>query len=91
MYTYYSGYDLNYTGIIFGNEISYDDANKKIVINKDNYFDINGKKGIDNEKELHDYIINIYKVMMTRGILGTYIYVCDEKLRKYLSNLLKVS
>lgn len=85
------GYDLNYTGIIFGNEISYDDANKKIIFNKDNYFDINGKKGIDNEKELHDYIINIYKVMMTRGILGTYIYVCDEKLRKYLSNLLKVN
>jgi len=27
---------------------------------------------------------NIYAVLMTRGILGTYVYACDPALRDYL-------
>lgn len=44
---------------------------------------MNGSRGIQDENELNEYIINIYKVLMTRGIKGTYIYVCDEKLKRY--------
>lgn len=44
---------------------------------------MNGSRGIHDEKELHEYIINIYKVLMTRGIKGTYVYACDEKLKSY--------
>jgi DUF2075 family protein len=33
------GYDLNYTGIIFGNEITYDRENNQIKILKENYYD----------------------------------------------------
>src|SRR5690606_13812297 len=40
------GYDLNYAGIIFGNEISYDEANNEIIIYKEHYHDRNGKTGI---------------------------------------------
>jgi hypothetical protein len=79
------GYDLNYAGIIFGNEISYDKANKQIIIKKENYFDKNGKQSIVNPDELTSYVVNIYKTLMLRGIKGTYIYVCDEDLREYLS------
>jgi hypothetical protein len=79
------GYDLNYAGIIFGNEISYDKANKQIIIKKENYFDKNGKQSIVNPDELTSYVVNIYKTIMLRGIKGTYIYVCDEDLREYFS------
>jgi len=75
------GYDLNYCGVIFGPEIIY--RNGHIEINKDRYFDRNGKAGVDNAK-LKEYIINIYSVLLTRGIKGTCIYVCDNKLREYL-------
>lgn len=78
------GYDLNYAGVIFGPEITYDDDQKRICIQKENYHDINGSRGIQEEIELQEYIINIYKVLMTRGIKGTYVYVCDEKLKQYL-------
>lgn len=77
------GYDLNYAGVIFGPEITYDEDEEKISIKKENYHDMNGSRGIQNENELHEYILNIYKVLMTRGIKGTYIYVCDEKLKSY--------
>lgn len=79
------GYDLNYTGIIFGPEISYDPIKKEMVIIKENYFDKNGKQSIKDPEELKSYIINIYKTMLLRGIRGTYLYACDPNLRQYLS------
>lgn len=36
------------------------------------------------DDELLKYILNIYCTMMSRGMLGTYIYVCDDGLRNYL-------
>lgn len=77
------GYDLNYAGIIFGNEITYNKKNKQIEIIKECYFDKNGKNSITDPNQLKSYIINIYKTVMLRGIKGTYIYVCNEALREY--------
>jgi hypothetical protein len=77
------GYDLNYTGIIFGKEITYNPESKQIEINASQYFDKKGKQGIENPATLKAYILNIYKTMMLRGIRGTYVYVCDEGLREY--------
>jgi DUF2075 family protein/SOS-response transcriptional repressor LexA/predicted GIY-YIG superfamily endonuclease len=82
------GYDLNYTGIIFGNEITYDTENNQIVILKENYYDVNGKQSIVDPEDLKDFILNIYKTIMLRGIRGTYVYVCDENLRDYFSQFI---
>lgn len=78
------GYDLNYTGVIIGPELSYNPEKHQLVIDKDKYKDINGKRSISDPKELEKYIINIYKTLLTRGIYGTYVYVVDENLRKFL-------
>lgn len=77
------GYDLNYTGVIFGEEISYNKVTQQIEIDKSKYFDKNGKRGLDNIDELKAYIINIYRTIMFRGIKGVYIYACDKNLRDY--------
>ncbi|MEQ8359632.1 MAG: DUF2075 domain-containing protein [Cytophagales bacterium] len=81
------GYDLNYAGIIFGNEISYDKTKDEIIVIKDNYKDPTGRQA-ETPKDLKNYIINIYKTVMLRGIKGTYVYVCDPKLREYLSQFI---
>lgn len=78
------GYDLNYAGIIFGKEIRYDKSTDTIFIDRSSYFDRNGQQGIKDDVELKQYIINIYKTIMLRGIRGTFVYACDEGLRKYL-------
>jgi DUF2075 family protein/Cdc6-like AAA superfamily ATPase len=78
------GYDLNYTGIIFGSEITYNKDKDTIEVKKENYFDQNGKKGIKEIADLKSYIINIYKTIMYRGIKGTFIYVCDTDLKDYI-------
>jgi DUF2075 family protein/predicted GIY-YIG superfamily endonuclease len=79
------GYDLNYSGIIFGNEITYDKVKDEILIIKENYFDKNGKQSIVDPEDLKSFIINIYKTIMLRGIKGTYVYVCDKNLREYFA------
>lgn len=81
------GYDLNYSGIIFGSDITYNEQTNKIETIKENYKDIKGKASID-ESQLHDYIINIYKTIMYRGIKGTYVYCYDEKLRNYFKKFI---
>lgn len=78
-------YDLNYAGIIFGNEITYDKLKNKIVVLKENYFDRNGQVGVSDINDLKDFIINIYKTILLRGIKGTYVYVCDKNLREYFA------
>lgn len=80
------GYDLNYSGIIFGNEISYSKEKDEIIIKEENYFDANGKQSIKDPNKLKEFIINIYKTILLRGIKGTYVYACDENLRAYLSS-----
>lgn len=83
------GYDLNYAGVIVGPELSFDEASQKIVLVKENYYDAKGKQNNPNkvftEQELLDFVSNIYRVLLTRGILGTYLYVVDPNLRKYLA------
>lgn len=78
------GFDLNYTGLIIGNELKYDNENNCFVVDRKNYYDAKGKADA-NDGELLKYLLNIYCTMMTRGMLGTYIYVCDKNLREYLS------
>ncbi|MGB8191991.1 MAG: DNA/RNA helicase domain-containing protein [Chitinophagaceae bacterium] len=85
------GYDLNYAGVIFGKEISYDPKAKRIVMIPKNYHDRKGKAGIKDEAKLHEYIINIYKTLMFRGIRGTFVYVCDDKLRAYFKKYIPVA
>lgn len=79
------GYDLNYTGIIFGHEISYDTYRDEIIVTHENYHDKNGKQSIKSPEELKNYILNIYKTVMLRGIRGTFVYACDDALRAYLA------
>jgi len=85
------GYDLNFAGIIFGREIKYNPETKELEVDPEQYHDTKGKQGIKDPKVLKDYIINIYKTMMLRGIKGTYVYACDHSLRDYLATYIQVA
>ena len=82
------GYDLNYTGVIIGPELDYDFERNELVIYKDRYKDKAGKNTITDEAVLKEYILNIYKTILLRGIKGTFVYVCNENLKKYLSQFI---
>ena len=48
------------------------------------------RKATAGYEELLEYITNVYYVLMTRGIKGTYLYVCDHDLREYLSQYIEM-
>lgn len=83
------GYDLNYAGVILGPDLRLDPHSGEITIDRSNYFDRKGKqrnadKQPISESELLEYVRNIYAVLLTRGIRGTYVHVVDTPLREYL-------
>lgn len=84
------GYDLNYAGVIIGPDVRYDPIRRRLYIERASYFDKKGKENnpklgiVYTDDDLLRYISNVYAVLLTRGILGTYVYVCDPSLREYL-------
>jgi DUF2075 family protein len=87
------GYDLNYAGVIIGPDLRLS-SDGEIVADRDAYRD---KKGKENTGHLKDaftdadllvFIRNIYGVLLTRGMRGTYVYVCDPGLRERMRGLL---
>jgi DUF2075 family protein len=91
------GYDLNYCGVIIGLDLRFDSETKRISFSKDDYRDTKGKENnvklgyFPTDEDLLKYVKQIYRVLLTRGIRGTYIYVVDPGLRTYLSKFIKTS
>ena len=88
------GYDLNYAGVIIGRHLRFNPATGEIRFDRVHYRD---KKGIENNRrrgiaytdaDIERYVKNIYAVLLTRGIRGTYVYVCDEALRAHLRSFI---
>lgn len=80
------GVDLNYVGVIIGDDIKYNPITKKLEVVLENYYDKNGTpiKGTDkNNVELMEYIKRIYYVLLTRGMRGTYLYFKDKNTENY--------
>jgi len=84
------GYDLNYAGVIIGSDLGFDPATSTMVFHRENYHDKKGKENnprlgiVYSDEDLLDYVKNIYRVLLTRGIRGTFVYVVDPALREYL-------
>ena len=76
------GVDADYVGVIVGDEIKYEDG--KIKVEEDNYKDKLGKTCIDSEDQLLQYITNVYYILLTRAMKGTYLYVIDPTMKEYL-------
>lgn len=79
------GYDLNYTGVIIGEDLKYDPVKNELYADKRSYHDQQGKSGVANDPQaLKELVINIYLTLLTRGIRGTFVYICNDELREHL-------
>jgi DUF2075 family protein len=91
------GYDLNYAGVIIGNDLGYDPVSKQFVFNRENYHDVKGRENnaargiVYSDEDILQWVLNIYRVLLTRGIRGTFIYVCDPELRKIISSRIRLN
>ena len=85
------GDDLNYVGIIFGNDLIY--RNGKITFNRKSCADSGAMKRSQrqvangeqiSENDMLEQVLRTYRILMNRAVKGVYIYACDKDLHDYL-------
>jgi DUF2075 family protein len=74
------GFEFDYIGVIIGKDVKYDRENDCLVGDITQTKDPTLKKGKENFDE---YVKNIYRVLMTRGMKGCYIYCVDKETEEY--------
>lgn len=83
------GFEFDYAGVIIGNDLKYDLINKKIITDKSACKDPVLRRNVkEANMTFDDYVRNIYRVLMSRGMKGCYLYVVDDGLRYYFKTLL---
>ncbi len=91
------GLELDYVGVIIGDDLVYRDGKIVTDVTKRASTDqsIKGYKKLleqdpEETAELLDKIIkNTYKVLMTRGMKGCYVFCTDDSLRDYIKSIIK--
>lgn len=83
------GFEFDYAGVIIGPDLIYNTESHKIETVKSATRDPM-LRNAPNEATMtyDDYVRNIYRVLMSRGMKGCFLYICDENLRNYMKQLL---
>lgn len=86
------GLEFDYVGVIIGNDLKFNTTTMQIEASFDDYEDSMGKKGLKNKpEELTILVKNIYKILLSRGMKGCYLFCRDRDLQEYLKDRLKKS
>ena len=72
------GLEIDYIGVILGPDIDYDPENDCLKAVRGITHNMNA--GNDPDK----FVKNIYRVLMSRGKLGCYVYCCNDGVADYL-------
>jgi len=84
------GLEFDYIGVIIGNDLRYDYEVGTVTAVYEEYKDAAGKKGLkNNQHELDELVKNIYKVLLSRGMKGCYLYCRDYGLQHYIRSRLE--
>ncbi|WP_068614674.1 DUF2075 domain-containing protein [Paenibacillus tuaregi] len=83
------GLEFDYVGVIIGNDLKFNPETMELYADYDQYKDTMGKRGLKlNQERLTKLVKNIYKILISRGMKGCYVYCRDQELRRYLETRL---
>ncbi|MCX6815866.1 MAG: DUF2075 domain-containing protein [Candidatus Aenigmarchaeota archaeon] len=74
------GFEFDYVGVIFAKDLVWDPIKKQWIGIPENSADAMVKRDKTN---FTSFAKNVYRVLMTRGMKGCYVYFMDESTRKY--------
>ena len=77
------GFEFDYIGVIVGTDLKYDSKNDRLVTDITGTKDSTLKKSKDKNR-FDEYVRNIYRVLMSRGMKGCYVYFVDKEVEKYV-------
>lgn len=85
------GYDLDYVGVIIGRDIKV--QNNHLIAAPENYKDEGGKPLKEGFEigELTNYILDIYYVLLSRGIKGCRVYFEDPNVKSFFMDRVGLS
>lgn len=84
------GLEFDYVGVIVGNDLKYNRESDKFYSEWNSYKDNKGKQGLREDPEkLCKMIRNIYRILMSRGMRGCYVYFRDKPTEEYFKESLK--
>lgn len=91
------GLDFEYVGVIIAPDLIYDPQLGQIRVNVDGHqrSDPNVRRRrvytdipVEDTPEVRRIILNTYRVLLSRGERGCFIYCCDKNLHQYLSRII---
>lgn len=80
------GFEFDYIGVIIGPDLKYDSNKDRLVGDPNETKDTVLQKSKDRFDE---YVKNIYRVLMTRGLKGCYVYFVDKDTEKYFRSTME--
>ena len=81
------GFEFDYVGVIFGNDISYSFENGKWLGHPKNSGDPVVRRAKD---KFVDLVKNTYRVLLSRGLKGCYIYFLDKDTEKFFRSRMEI-
>jgi hypothetical protein len=83
------GFEFDYAGVIIGGDLKFDPVSKQIFTDKGACKDpVLRQNRQEATMTFDDYVRNIYRVLMSRGMKGCYVYAVDACLSNYLKGLI---
>ena len=74
------GFEFDYVGVIFGNDLVYDMDQASWIANKNRSYDHMVKRSKD---AFLDLVRNTYRVLLSRGLKGCYVYFIDKDTERF--------
>ena len=94
------GFDFNYIGVIFGPEIDYDPITRKVSVDCGKIADksalsiaslsnnkITEADKTERRETITRDVLNVYNVLLTRGIRGCYMWAYNKNMQGYLKTI----
>lgn len=82
------GFEFDYVGVIFGKDLMYDSVNKTWTGKPENSADPSVKKA---KTDFARFVKNVYRVLLTRGMKGCYVYFLDKDTENFFRSRLQQS
>lgn len=78
------GLEFDYVGVLVGKDLQFDPEQGRLWASWSDYKDTTGKKGLKNDPAtLTQYVSNIYKILLSRGMKGCFVFFQDPNLEAY--------
>jgi uncharacterized protein len=82
------GFEFDYVGVVFGDDLAWDPGSRTWVGKPENSADAAVKR---DKANFARYAKNAYRVLLTRGMMGCYVYFVNKDTRDYFRSLIQVA